>query len=162
MKCVAFCATALVALLFASPALAGGRLTIPKLGIWNMPIYQPQQMDSGPFWDSADSEKYAYRPDDVGKPVVIGGHDVTPVRGYGAHGPFYNLVNLDVGDLIMVRWKGALHKYRVVRPHNLMAYAASPVVDDGRSTLWLYCCWPRYTAKGHQWVEAVEVSPRSS
>jgi hypothetical protein len=46
--------------------------------------------------------------------MVIDAHDVTPVPGYGAHGPFYRLYTIRPGDLAKIKWKGVWRTYRFV------------------------------------------------
>lgn len=154
MKFALLFATVIAGLAFTVPASSSppaAMLTIPKLGIFNKPIGNGASMlEYGPIWHP---EVHA-RPGD-GKPMVIAGHDVTPVPGYGAHGPFYHLVNLHKGDLVKIRWHGRLRVYRVVAEptwHQENDYQV--VVDKGVEAVWFYSCWPRYTHNGRLWVEA--------
>ena len=48
---------------------------------------------------------YATRPG-MGLTTVIDAHDVTPVPGYGAHGPFYRLYLIKPGYIVKIRWNG--------------------------------------------------------
>ena len=91
--------------------------------------------------------------------VVLAGHDVTPVPGYGLHGPFYNLVTLKKGYLVEIRWKGQLFIYRIIgTPKYHPERDAQVVVNRGVGAVWLYSCWPRYTHDGRKWAEAKLVS----
>ena len=42
----------------------------------------------------------------MGLTTVIDAHDVTPVPGYGAHGPFYRLYLIKPGYIVKIRWNG--------------------------------------------------------
>lgn len=93
--------------------------------------------------------------------MVIAGHDVTPVPGYGSHGPFYGLTDLKKGYLLEIRWHGSLYIYRFVRDpvyHPENDYEV--VTDRGVESVWIYSCWPRYTHIGRKWEEAVLVAVR--
>jgi sortase (surface protein transpeptidase) len=158
MKPALLLAVALAGLAFTVPASGSSEpalLTIRALGIFNKPIGNGDAMLSyGPIWDPS----VASRPGE-GRPMVIAGHDVTPVPGYGSHGPFYNLVNLKKGYLVEIRWHGVLRKYRLVS--NPVWHPESDeevVLDKDVEAVWLYSCWPRYTHSGRKWVEAVLVS----
>ena len=156
MKLALLFAIAAAGLAFTVPANSASspaRLTIPKLGIFNKPVGNGGAMLAyGPIWHP----EVPSRPGE-GKPMVIAGHDVTPVPGYGSHGPFYNLVDLHKGDLVEIRWHGKLFRYRVTgkawHPEN----DYQVVVDRGVESVWFYSCWPRYTHNGRTWVEAERV-----
>ena len=136
------------------------RLTIKFLHIIDKPI-RPRACDlaSGPIWDVG----YATRPG-IGLTMVIDAHDVTPVPGYGAHGPFYRLYLIKPGYIAKIKWNGVWRTYRFVsRP---MAYPQQPpsVVDKpikswGVESVYFRCCWPRYTRNDYLTVRAVLVTP---
>jgi LPXTG-site transpeptidase (sortase) family protein len=75
-----------------------GRISIPRIGIKSMPWYQGASQATL-SWGPAH---YA----DTGLPgcgsctVAIAGHRVTPVPGYGDHGPFRYVDRLRPGDTI--------------------------------------------------------------
>lgn len=115
----------------------------------------------GPIWDPA----HPARPGD-GEAMVIDGHDVTPVPGYGPHGPFYRLYMLRRGELATITWKGVKYIYRFTgKPFarrqclskyvndlparldgELMCVANDkPIRSSNVETLYIRCCWPRYT-----------------
>jgi hypothetical protein len=104
------------------------------------------------------------------------GRDVTPVPGYGGHGPFYRLYFLKPGDLATIRWKGVTYTYRFVtkpfarrqclskRVNYLPARLAGeltcvgndkPIKSSRREFLYLRCCWPRYTREKYLYERAV-------
>ena len=154
MKLALLAAAAVAGLAFAASVSAtppSARLTIPQLGIYNKPIGNGGSMlKYGPIWDP----EVRARPGQ-GRPMVIAGHDVTAVPGYGDHGPFYNLVSLKRGSMVEIRWNGVLSKYRIVSPpvyHRANDYKV--VEDKGVESVWFYSCWPRYTHLGRMWVEA--------
>ena len=147
---------AAVGLALASPAFGGGDLTIKALGFDNKPVGEGTAMlKDGPIWGTP------MRPSATNT-VVLAGHDVTPVPGYGSHGPFYNLVTLKKGYLVQIRWKGKLFIYRVVGKARYYPESDDSVVTTGDvGAVWMYSCWPRYTHNGRLWVEAVLVSIRN-
>jgi sortase (surface protein transpeptidase) len=153
---------ALLVAVIASLALAGSAysaqpqalLTIPALGIFNKPIGNGDAMlKSGPTWDP-----YVPARPTRNNFVVIAGHDVTPVPGYGGHGPFYNLVELKKGYLVEVRWRTRLYVYRLVRDSWYMPEREVPSAVVGVGLVWLYSCYPRHTHNGRTWAEGVLVS----
>jgi hypothetical protein len=76
-------------------------LTITALHMFNQPVRtQCADLARGPIWDLGRPG----RPGD-GLTMVIDAHDVTPVPGYGAHGPFYRLYTIKPGDLAKIKWK---------------------------------------------------------
>jgi hypothetical protein len=113
--------------------------------------------------------------------MVIDGHDVTPVPGYGAHGPFYRLYLLKPGDLATIQWKGVRYTYRFVtkpfaerqclskRVNDLPARLAGelmcvandkPVKSWRVETFYIRCCWPRYTREKFLYERAVLIRTR--
>src|SRR5262249_7568763 len=111
-------------------------------------------------------------------------HDVTPVRCYGAHGPFYNLVTIRLGDIARIRWGHKWWRYRVVAQPFARRQCASKRVNDSpehlvydtaicapynrpmrnphhRGVLYFRCCWPRYTRRNYLYVRAVLVKPKN-
>jgi sortase (surface protein transpeptidase) len=160
MKPALLLAAALAGLAFAAPASGSPKpalLTIRALGIFNQPIGNGDAMLAvGPIWDPS----VANRPGQ-GRPMVIAAHDVTPVPGYGAHGPFYDLVILKKSYLAEIRWHGSLFIYRFVS--NPVWHPESDeevVLDRGTEAVWFYSCWPRYTHTGRKWAEADLVAVR--
>ena len=93
-------AVGLVWVVLATPSGAAGRgcpkwpasshpalLTIKALHMVNQPIRtRVCDLAYGPIWDGG----FTARPGQ-GLTMVIDAHDVTPVPGYGRHGPFYRL-----------------------------------------------------------------------
>ncbi len=141
----------------ASTAPDPALLTIPKLGIYGKPVGNGSRMlADGPVWQPG----FNARPGQ-GKAMIIAGHDVTPVLGYGAHGPFYRLVTLRKGDLVEIRWHGWLYKYRFLgEPKLHKENDKQVVVDRGAEAVWFYSCWPRHTHDGRKWAEAKLVSAK--
>ena len=139
-------------------------LTIRALHIRNKPI-RPRCGDlaQGPIWDLG----WAARPGD-GLTMVIDAHDVTPVPGYGAHGPFYRLYTIKPGELARIRWNGVWRTYRFVthpfaKPQLLPNGRVNnkPVKDWRGEVVYFRCCWPRYTRDDYLYERAVLVSPRT-
>jgi hypothetical protein len=137
------------------------RLTIRALHIFDKPIRQRAcDLARGPIWDPG----YAARPG-MGLTMVIDAHDVTPVPGYGAHGPFYNLFLIKPGYLVKIKWNGVWRTYRFVsRPRPFPQRPASEVDKPIKSfrveTVYFRCCWPRYTRDDYLTVRAVLVKPK--
>jgi hypothetical protein len=139
-------------------------LTIRALQMFNQPIRtQCADLARGPIWDLGRPG----RPGD-GIAMVIDAHDVTPVPGYGAHGPFYRLYTIKPGDLAKIKWKGVWRTYRfVTRP-----FAKIQRLSDGRvnnkpinkdwlgEVVYFRCCWPRYTRNDYLYERAVLVKPK--
>jgi hypothetical protein len=147
-------------------------MTVRVLHMHNQPIGRKIcGLAKGPVWDPARPA----RPGE-GATMVIDGHDVTPVPGYGGHGPFYRLYFLKPGDLATIRWKGVTYTYRFVtkpfarrqclskRVNYLPARLAGeltcvgndkPIKSSRREFLYLRCCWPRYTREKYLYERAV-------
>jgi len=148
-------------------------MTVPVLHMYNQPIgWKACSLAFGPVWDPF----HPYRPGQ-GQTMVINGHDVTPVPGYGAHGPFYRLYLLKPGDLATIKWKGVRYTYRfVTKPwaerqclskyvNDLPARLAGellcvgndkPIKNDWRvESFYIRCCWPRYTREKFLYERAV-------
>lgn len=71
--------------------------------------------------------------------LAVAGHDVTPVPGYGAHGPFWNLYLVKPGDLIRVGDRVYRARYVLtLRPNAMWTLHWKGLVLSG--------CWPRYSA----------------
>lgn len=165
----------LAAMLFATPSGIAGRgcvahpvsphaarLTIKALHIVNKPI-RPRACDLefGPIWDLA----YKTRPG-MGLTMVIDAHDVTPVPGYGAHGPFYRLSEIKPGYVAKIEWNGVWRTYRFVGkprpyPQQPPGEVNKPIKSTGVETVYFRCCWPRYTRNDYLTARAVLVTPRS-
>lgn len=137
-------------------------LTIKALHISNKPI-RPRCADlaRGPIWDLG----WAARPGD-GLTMVIDAHDVTPVPGYGAHGPFYRLYTIKPGQLAKIKWHGVWRTYRfVTRPFAKPQLLRNGAVNDRPIKNWrgevvyFRCCWPRYTRHDYLYERAVLVTP---
>jgi hypothetical protein len=146
-------ASAVAGLALAVPASATSNsdyalLSVPKLGWYSRVVwYGDAGLSKGPSWDPSVSARPGQ-----GQIMVIMGHDVTRIPGYGIGGPFYNLVTLRKGDVAMIRWHGKTYHYRapggptwrVEGPTKL----SSPV-----EAVWFYSCWPRHTHNGRFWEE---------
>ena len=138
-------------------------LTIPALHMFNQPIRtRCGDLARGPIWDLG----YVARPGD-GLTMVIDAHDVTPVPGYGAHGPFYRLYTIKPGDLVRIKWKGVWRAYRFVthpfaKPQRLPNGAANnkPIKPWDGEVVYFRCCWPRYTRYDYLYERAVLVGPK--
>jgi hypothetical protein len=131
----------------------------------------------GPVWDPY----YGARPGS-GKTLVIDAHDVTPVRCYGAHGPFYNLITIRPGDVTRIKWAGVWRTYRFVTYPFAVRQCASKRINNGPEHLiydtalcapynkpikkwageviYFRCCWPRYTRRKFLYERAVLVRPK--
>jgi hypothetical protein len=138
-------------------------LTIKALHMFNQPI-RPRCADlaRGPIWDLG----WATRPGD-GLTMVIDAHDVTPVPGYGAHGPFYRLYTIKPGELVKIKWNGVWRTYRFVtypfaKPQRLENGDVNdkPIKDWRGEVVYFRCCWPRYTRNEYLYERAVLVGPR--
>jgi len=139
-------------------------LTIKALGIYNKPIRkQCPDLARGPIWDLG----YAARPGN-GLTMVIDAHDVTPVPGYGAHGPFYRLYTIKPGDMVKITWQGVTRTYRFVTH----PFAEPQLLENGHvnnrpiknwrgEVVYFRCCWPRYTRNEYLYERAVLVSSSS-
>ena len=136
------------------------RLTIQALHIVDKPIRSRAcDLAYGPIWDVA----YATRPG-MGLTMVIDAHDVTPVPGYGAHGPFYRLFVIKPGYLAKVKWNGVWRTYRFVSrprpyPQRPRSQVNKHIKDFGVESVYFRCCWPRYTRNAYLTVRAVLVEP---
>jgi hypothetical protein len=137
------------------------RLTIKALHIVYKPIFtRTCDLAHGPIWDVG----YATRPG-MGLTMVIDAHDVTPVPGYGAHGPFYRLYLIRPGYLAKIRWNGVWRTYRFVRsptpyPQRPRSQVDRHIKNFGVETVYFRCCWPRYTRNDYLTVRAVLVTPK--
>jgi len=148
------------------------RMTVRVLRMYNQAIgWKDCYLARGPVWDPS----YPARPGD-GEAMVIDGHDVTPVPGYGAHGPFYRLYLLRRGELVTITWKGVNYTYRFVgKPfarrqclskyvNDLPARLAGELMCVGNDkpirhtrveSLYIRCCWPSYTREKFLYERAV-------
>lgn len=147
-------------------------ITVGVLHMYNQPIgWKECDLARGPIWDAT----YLARPGE-GQTMVIDAHDVTPVPGYGAHGPFYRLYLVRPGDLATIRWKGVRYTYRfVAQPwaerqclskyvNYLPARLAGqllcvpydkPIRERRFEGFYMRCCWPRYTREKFLYERAV-------
>ncbi len=124
---------------------AGTPFSIPSIGLHGR---LTSSLAAGPveWWHDADT-------------VAIAGHDVTPVPGYGAHGPFWTLYRVTPGDLVYVGVR--VYRVRFVTDIN----CGSNTRQCPRA-LWILRwrglvlseCWPRYTAQDRKVVLARLVS----
>ena len=134
------------------------RLTIKSLHIFDKPIRTRScDLARGPIWDVA----YRTRPG-MGLTMVIDAHDVTPVPGYGAHGPFYNLYRIKPGYLAKIKWNGVWRTYRFVRRPEAFPQSEldKPIKNFRAEVVYFRSCWPRYTRNDYLTVRAVLVKPR--
>ena len=137
------------------------RLTIKFLHIVYAPIRtRACDLARGPIWDVG----YATRPG-MGLTMVVDAHDVTPVPGYGAHGPFYRLYLIKPGYLAKIRWNGVWRTYRFVSsprafPQRPKSEVDKPIKNFRVETVYFRCCWPRYTRDDYLTVRAVLVTPK--
>jgi hypothetical protein len=113
--------------------------------------------------------------------MVIDGHDVTPVPGYGAHGPFYRLYKLRPGDLATIKWNGVTYTYRFVTypfakrqcqskkaNYDPRRYTGAlictpngkPIKNWNVEGFYIRCCWPRYTMNDFLYERAVLITPK--
>jgi hypothetical protein len=152
-------------------------LTIKVLHMYNQPIrWRGCDLARGPIWDPY----YQARPGQ-GKTMVMDGHDVTPVPGYGAHGPFYRLYKLRPGDLATIKWNGVTYTYRFVTypfakrqcqskkanfdPRRYTGELdcvlnSKPVKNWNVESLYLRCCWPRHTMNDFLYERAVLIATK--
>jgi hypothetical protein len=139
-------------------------LTIKALHMVNQPIRtRCGDLARGPIWDLG----WPQRPGD-GLTMVIDAHDVTPVPGYGAHGPFYRLYTIKPGDLAKIKWNGVWRTYRFVtrpfaKPQRLRNGGVNnkPLKAWRGEVVYFRCCWPRYTRYDYLYERAVLISPRA-
>jgi hypothetical protein len=167
----------------AAPSCTAGKphpavMSAKRLHMWNQPIgYGGGDLKNGPIWD----EDYPTRPGQ-GETMVIRGHDVTPVPGYGKHGPFYRLPLMKSGDLVTITRCGVAYTYRFVRSFTHWQCATKKVSMDPRrytgelecflndapikqwrgEELYLRCCWPRHTDYKFFYVRLVLVKTQPS
>jgi hypothetical protein len=147
-------------------------LTVKALRMWAQPIgYRVRDLAKGPVWDPG----YPERPGQ-GQTMLIFGHDVTPVPGYGAHGPFYRLHLIKPGDLATTRTCGVTRVYRFVTypfaerqcqnkrvdkdPRRYTGQLAcfpynAPVKQWRGEVLYMRTCWPRHTMNDFLYERAV-------
>lgn len=139
-------------------------LTIPALGIYGKAVRPENErnMALGPVWNPS----FPARPG-KGQAMLVEAHDVTPVPGYGAHGPFYNLDLIKRGDLAKVRWNRVWRTYRFVRrpvPHPQSAgngyITTYSRKHPGQEVIFFRCCWPRGTSNDWMTARAVLVRPK--
>ena len=174
--------------------LGPARLTVKVLHMENQIVYANKDsskvedlLAKGPVWDPwNDLDPYSakYKPvrPGSGKTLVIDGHDVTPVPGYGAHGPFYRLHLIRPGYLAKLTWRCDIYTYRFVavfarrqcaskRANDSAAHLNGELICEpfnrpiyGRHwkvpTLFLRCCWPRYTRRQFLYARAVLIGVR--
>jgi hypothetical protein len=154
------------------------RLTVSRLHIWTKPIGVGYAARSkGPIWDP----DFTARPGQGGS-SVIQAHDVTPVPGYGKHGPFYRLPAMRRGDLATITRCGARYTYRFVRSFTAwQCQTKAESLNPGRYTgsvscfpndkpvrdkhwrgeeLYFRCCWPRHTDYRFYYVRLALISVR--
>ena len=156
-------------------------MTSARLHMWAQPIgYGDGALAKGPIWDPFSPA----RPGE-GKTMVIYGHDVTPVPGYGNHGPFYRLHLMKRGDVVTITRCGVAYSYRFVRKatpwqcstkraskdwHRYLkgngALICAPndksIKNWGIETLYLRCCWPRHTMWQYMTIRLVLVKSQPS
>jgi hypothetical protein len=154
------------------------RLTIKALKIFDRPIRTGLcGLNYGPIWDPPR----VARPGD-GMAMVIDGHDVTRIPGYGAHGPFFHLYRMKPGYMAKIKWKGVVRRYRVAaRPFHRRQCVSKrlndnparlsgeltceendkPIRSYGHEVVYFRCCWPQYTRREYLYVRAVLVSPKT-
>ena len=133
-------------------------LTIRALHMYKQPIRTHcADLAKGPIWD----EGFATRPGQ-GLTMVIDAHDVTPVPGYGAHGPFYHLNRIRPGDLARIRWNRVWRTYRFVTyPYAKPQREKNKPIKNWRGeVVYFRCCWPRYTRNDYLYERAVLVPPK--
>jgi hypothetical protein len=148
------------------------RMTIAVLRMYGQRIgWKDCDLAMGPIWDPG----YSARPGD-GQTMVMDGHDVTPVPGYGAHGPFYRLYLLRPGDLAIITYKHVRYVYRFVTKPFAQRQCSSKQVNNQPARLngeemclgndkpiknwkvesfYIRCCWPRYTREKFLYERAV-------
>jgi hypothetical protein len=135
-------------------------LTIKALHMVNQPIgTRVCDLATGPIWDRA----YATRPGQ-GLTMVIDAHDVTPVPGYGAHGPFYRLYLIKPGYRARIKWQGVWRTYRFVTSPTAHPQREKngPVKSFRGEVVYFRCCWPRYTRNAFLYARAVLVKPKQT
>jgi hypothetical protein len=136
-------------------------LTIKALHMVNQPIRtRVCDLAFGPIWDGG----YTARPGQ-GLTMVIDAHDVTPVPGYGRHGPFYRLYLIKPGYVAKIRWNGVWRTYRFVmsptpHPQRPKSEVDKPIKAFRGEVVYFRCCWPRYTTKDYLYERAVLVKPQ--
>ena len=148
------------------------RMTVGVLRMYNQRIgWKDCDLAKGPIWDPG----HPARPGD-GETMVIDAHDVTPVPGYGAHGPFYRLYLLKPGDLATITYKHVRYTYRFVTKPWAERQCLSKKVNDDPARLngeemclandkpikdwkvegfYIRACWPRYTREKFLYERAV-------
>jgi len=140
MRKVSLVASLSVLLGLTCVASAGARtvrpqtISIPKIGVSGV---IGDSLGRGPvYWPMVG------RPGQ-GTTVAIAGHDVTPVPGFGGHGPFHDINRLVRGDRIFVTSHGRRHAYRVTG-RRVIPSTNLHIADLTRhERLLLTTCWPR-------------------
>lgn len=128
-------------------------LTIKALRMFNQPIgTKTADLAKGPIWDLC----FTGRPGQ-GKTMVIDGHDVTPVPGYGDHGPFHYLYKIKPGYLAKIKWKGVWRTYRFVMKPSPRPQSDNTVTLYGVEEVYFETCWPPGTRDDYLWERAVLV-----
>ena len=154
-------------------------LTIRVLRMYDQPIgWRVRGLAKGPIWDP----DYQERPGQ-GRSMLIFAHDVTPVPGYGVHGPFYRLHLIEPGDLATIRRCGVTRTYRFVTYPFAKRQCQSkkanfdrrrytgeldcflnnkPVKQWRGEVLYLRTCWPRHTMNEFLYERAVLIKTQPS
>lgn len=136
-------AAALVGLTFILPASAArssarDTISIPRIGV---------TAEIG-----ADLSRGAIYWQRVGRPgqgttIAIAAHDITPVPGFGGHGPFHDINRLTKGNNVTVTHAGRRYAYRVTGRRVLPSTDMHMADLTRYERLLLTTCWPRGSSK---------------
>jgi LPXTG-site transpeptidase (sortase) family protein len=139
-----------------------GRLTIPTLHVSVAVGNCPRACTFAASQKVLDRETMWWpdtpaRPDSGGV-YAIAGHDVTPVPGFGAHGPFHYLYRLKVGAPVYLRWGGRTARYRVTAVRTLSVADKGGLGPARGERLVLSTCWPPGSSSHRMYAYAVRVA----
>ncbi len=124
-------------------------LTIPKLGLTNIPV-NPTDARNDTKWknDLKVGVGQLLCPPGSNCKTVIFGHSsnyASVISNYNY--VFKDLVKLVAGDEVQIQYQGQTLRYRVVKSEVVGANTASIVTNYGREELVLFTCWPLMTSK---------------
>jgi sortase (surface protein transpeptidase) len=124
------------------------RILIPAIAVY---ATVGTDLMRGPAWWPQST-----RPDRHGV-VAIAAHDVTPVPGFGWHGPFRFIYRLRPGNRITLVWHRVRYEYVMTGRRVLPDTYLYPFPVDG-DWLVLSTCWPAGSAVNRMYVYARRAS----
>jgi LPXTG-site transpeptidase (sortase) family protein len=110
---------------------SGNRVTIPALGIMTpVGTSEKSSLANGAYLHAGSA-----RPGEPGN-TVLAGHRRSDV--------FSLLHRAEVGDEVVVHWKGTAHRYLIAEKHTAKPTDTSWLARGGRDRLTIYTCLPRF------------------